>query len=143
MHDDDLRRVAGLNHVIEETEFDVLRTVRLTDMDGQERADLVLPDLEEYVRVCRKYDKESVLEIKRPFEPADIENVIAVIRRLHWLERTIFISFELSNLVCIREMLPQQRAQYLVSTFDTGLLDILRAHRLDLDIRHTALDGSL
>ena len=143
VHDDDLRRVAGLNHVIEETEFDVLRTVRLTDMDGQERADLVLPDLEEYVRVCRKYDKESVLEIKRPFEPADIENVIAVIRRLHCLERTIFISFELSNLVCIREMLPQQRAQYLVSTFDTGLLDILRAHRLDLDIRHTALDGQL
>lgn len=141
VHDDDLRRVAGLEHVIEETDFDVLRSVRLTDMDGRERFDLALPSLEEYIRICRKYDKESVLEIKNPFEPADIENVIAAIRGLDWLDRTTFISFELSNLICIRELLPQQRAQYLVRTFDGGLIDLLRAHRLDLDIRHTAVDA--
>ena len=42
-------------------------------------------------------------------------------------------------MICIREKLPQQRAQYLVSSFDDGLLDILKTHHLDLDIKYSSL----
>ena len=95
--------------------------------------------LEEYIRICRQYGKTSVLEIKNHFEPEDIENVIAIIRGLGWLEHTIFISFDLPNMICIREKLPEQAAQYLVCEFGDDLLDILKAHRLDLDIDHKAV----
>ena len=121
VHDDDARRVAGVNLCIEETDFDTLRTVRMNDLDGNPRADLMFPSLEEYIRICRQYGKTSVLEIKNHFEPEDIENVIAIIRALGWLEHTIFISFDLPNMICIREKLPEQ------------------ADRLDLDIDHKAV----
>ena len=139
IHDDDAGRVAGVNLCIEETDFDTLRAVRMNDLDGNPRADLMFPSLEEYIRICRQYAKTSVLEIKNHFEPEDIENVIAVIRELGWLEHTIFISFDLPNMICIREKLPQQPAQYLVCEFTEDLLHILRTNHLGLDIDHRAL----
>ena len=140
-HDDNLTRLLGDGRVVEEMCFDELRALRLTDLDGNARGDLLLPTLEEYVHICKKYDKDCVLEIKNHFEPEDIDNVIAIIRGIGWLERTIFISFDLPNMICIREKLPQQRAQYLVSTFGDDLLDILKGHHLDLDIKYSSLSA--
>lgn len=139
VHDDDARRVAGVNLCIEETDFDTLRAIRMNDLDGNPRADLMFPSLEEYIRVCRQYGKTSVLEIKNHFEPEDIGNVIAIVRGMGWLEHTIFISFDLPNMLCIRELLPHQPAQYLTETFGSDLLEPLTAHRLDLDIYHRAV----
>lgn len=140
-HDDNLVRLLGDERVVEEMTFDELRALRLTDLDGHARGDLLLPTLEEYVHICKKYDKDCVLEIKNHFEPEDIDNVIAIIRGIGWLERTVFISFDLPNMICIREKLPQQRAQYLVSTFGDDLLDILTSHHLDLDIKYSSLSA--
>ena len=140
-HDDNLTRLLGDGRVVEEMRFDELRALRLTDLDGNARGDLLLPTLEEYVHICKKYDKDCVLEIKNHFEPEDIDNVIAIIRGIGWLERTIFISFDLPNMLCIREKLPQQRAQYLVSTFGDDLLSILTQNHLDLDIKYSSLSA--
>ena len=138
-HDDNLTRLLGDGRVVEEMRFDELRALRLTDLDGNARGDLLLPTLEEYVHICKKYDKDCVLEIKNHFEPEDIDNVIAIIRGIGWLERTIFISFDLPNMICIRERLPEQKAQFLISDYHDWLVDTLKLHRLDLDIKYTAL----
>ena len=140
-HDDNLARLLGDERVVEEMRFDELRALRLTDLDGNARGDLLLPTLAEYVNICKKYDKDCVLEIKNHFEPEDIDNVIAIIREIGWLERTVFISFDLPNMLCIRERLPQQRAQYLVSAFGEDLLDILTQNHLDLDIKYSSLSA--
>ena len=139
IHDDDAKRVAGVDVCIEQTDFDTLRAIRMNDLDGNPRGDLLFPALEEYINICKQYGKTSVLEIKNHFEPEDIQNVIDIIRGLGWLERTVFISFDLPNMLCIREKLPKQAAQYLVKTFDDGLLDILTKNRLDLDIYHRSV----
>ena len=140
-HDDNLVRLLGDERVVEEMRFDELRALRLTDLDGNARGDLLLPTLAEYVNICKKYDKDCVLEVKNHFEPEDIDNVFAIIRGIGWLERTIFISFDLPNMLCIREKLPQQRAQYLVSTFGDDLLSILTQNHLDLDIKYSSLSA--
>lgn len=133
-HDDNLVRLLGDERVVEEMTFEELRALRLADHDGVTRGDLLLPSLEEYIRICKKYDKESVLEIKNHFAPEDIERVIAIIRDLEWLEHTIFISFDLPNCLCLREKLPQQRIQYLVKICDDEVLAVLREKKIDLDM---------
>lgn len=139
IHDDTTKRVAGVDMCVEETDFDTLRAAHMTDKSGFPRADLIFPSLEEYIQICKYYGKTSVLEIKNHFEPEDIENVIEIIRRMGWLENTIFISFDLPNMICIREKLPQQKAQYLTDRIDDDLLELLKAHRLDLDVHHRAV----
>ena len=141
IHDDTTDRVAGISCTVEETDFDTLRALRVTVLDGNPRGDLMFPSLVEYINICKKYDKEAVLELKNHFEPKDIEEIISIIREIGWLERTIFISFDLPNMLCIREKLPQQRAQYLVSVFGDDLIDILTKNRLDLDIKYSAISA--
>ncbi len=140
IHDDNTRRVAGEALEVESTDFETLSRLRLFDTDGKTvRRDLILPTLEEYIRVCKKYGKNSVLELKNHFAPEDIDRIIAVIRDEGWLERTIFISFDLPNMVCVREKLPGQKAQFLTSEYTGDLEDTLKKYRLDLDIYYRAL----
>jgi len=138
-HDDHTRRLTDLDLAVEERKLEQLRALRLKDMDDQVRGDLCLPTLEEYVRICKKYEKVCVLELKNHFEPADVEKVVEIIRSLEWLDKTVFISFDLPNMLCIRQLLPEQKAQYLVSEITDDLLQILRDNHLDLDIYYKAL----
>ena len=141
-HDDTTKRVALDDMIVEKTYFETLRSIRLADKDGQKgRRDLIMPSLEEYICICKKYDKTAVLELKNHFAPAHIDEIVEIIRGCGWLERTVFISFDLPNMICIRERLPEQPAQFLISQFTDWLVDTLKKYSLDLDIRYTALDA--
>jgi len=141
-HDDTTKRVALDDMVVEKTYFETLRALRLADKDGQKgRADLMMPSLEEYICICKKYEKYAVLELKNHFQPEHIDEIIAIIRDCGWLDHTIFISFDLPNMICIRERLPEQPAQFLISKFTDWLVDTLKKYSLDLDIHFKAVDA--
>jgi len=80
-----------------------------------------------------------VLELKNHFKPEEIDEIIAIIREVGWLERTTFISFDLQNMICIRQRLPEARAQFLISTYPDWLPDTLVKEKLDLDIHYKAI----
>ena len=140
IHDDNTKRVAGDEMIVEQTSFETLRSLRLLDTDGVKgRRDLILPSLEEYIGICRKYGKVAVLELKNHFDPEDADKIIEIIRGMDYLDQTIFISFDLPNMIHIRQRLPEQRAQFLVKNIYDGLLDTLLMYRLDLDIDYRGL----
>ena len=144
IHDDNTKRVSGDEVSVEETCFDTLRAIRLIDTDGTKgRGDLILPSLGEYIRICKKYEKTAVLELKNHFAPEDIQKIIAIIREEGYLDQVVFISFDLPNMICIRELLPDQRAQFLVSAAEDWLVETLKKYRLDLDIKYSALTREL
>lgn len=132
-HDDTTDRLLGIHHVIEETDYETLRSLRLTDLDGTRRGDLVLPSLEEYIRVCKKYGKECVLELKNHFEMKHIREIISIIRSEDWLDHTTFISFDLANCICVRQCLPDQRIQYLVQEVTEEIFSQLVQYGFALD----------
>lgn len=140
IHDDNTKRVAQDELIVENTTFETLRALRLKDKDGKiGRKDLLLPSLQEYIQICKKYGKISVLELKNHFHARDIDRIIEIIREEEWLENTIFISFDLPNMICVRERLPQQKAQFLISEYPDWLVDTLKKYHLDLDIHYRAL----
>ena len=140
-HDDTTGRVAIDNMVVEETSYDTLRALPLTDKEGKRgRIDLRMPNLEEYINVCKYYDKYAVLELKNQFLEEDIYEICAIIDGLGYLEKTIFISFAYDNLVYLRKKYPTQAAQFLIKDFTDDLIDRLKAHNFDLDIYYKSLD---
>ena len=140
IHDDTTGRVAIDNLKVEESTFETLRSLVLADTDGvRGRNDLRIPTLQEYVRICKKYGKVGVLELKNTFEPAEIQAIIDIIRDEDYLSGIIFISFSLENMICVRGLLPKQPCQYLISTFPEDLIDTLVRYDLDLDIYYKAL----
>ena len=125
---------------MEETDFSVLRQLRLKDKHtGNLRHDLVLPTLSEYIRILKHYEKHAVLEIKNPMEKADIAEIIRLIREEDYLTSTTFISFDWQNMLHIRSLLPHQSAQFLMEEWEDDLPERLAKHRLDLDIYYKCL----
>ena len=138
-HDDTTMRLTDLDWVVEERTLVELRALRLKDMDGKIRGDLVLPTLQEYIRICKKYDKTAVLELKNPFQRKDIVAVVEIIRQEEWLKNTVFISFDLGNMVHLRKLLPEQPLQYLVKELTEEAKANLVKYALDLDIKYSNL----
>lgn len=138
-HDDATMRLTDLDWVVEERTLVELRALRLKDMDGKIRGDLVLPTLQEYIRICKKYDKTAVLELKNPFQRKDIVAVVEIIRQEEWLKNTVFISFDLGNMVHLRKLLPEQSLQYLVKELTEEAKANLLKYALDLDIKYSNL----
>ena len=144
-HDDTTKRVAIDDMEIERTTFDTLRSLLLTDTDGVKgRTDLRMPTLQEYIRICKKYEKVAVLELKNNFEEDDIRRIVYIISGEEYLENVIFISFDLQNMLTLRHMLPSQTCQYLIGGEITDeVIATLTENHLDLDVRYTRLDEEM
>lgn len=143
-HDDNTKRVCVDSMVVEETTFDTLRSLRLSERDGsRNRGDLILPTLEEYISICARYEKEAVLELKNEFTASDVYKIMGMIDKMGYLENTTIISFCLKNLIRLRKRYPNVKAQFLLSVWDDKHMDSLIKYNLDLDIKHTAVTAEL
>lgn len=141
-HDDTTGRVAIDDMEVEKTTFDCLRNLLLTDIDGKKgRTDIRIPTLQEYISICKKYEKVAVLELKNAFSEEEVYEIVDIIKELGYLENVIFISFCLENLVFLRQKYPEQAAQFLIDDYEPWLLDTLKKNNLDLDIKYTSLNA--
>ncbi len=140
-HDDNLKRVAGVDMVVEESTLAELQSIPLFDgkVPGQFRTDLRIPILADYIGICKKYDKKAVLELKNQMEPKHITQIVNIIKEKEYLDSVIFISFSWENCVELRKQLPEQKIQFLISTFPDDLIERLVNAKLDLDIHFKAL----
>ena len=143
-HDSTLERVGGLDVSICDRKLDELSELRLLDKDGaRDRSDLRVTCLENYLKICKRYSKHAVLEIKNVMTDEQIDAVIATVAEYDYLDSLTFISFYYDNLTAIRRRLPKQSVQFLFSKPTDEIIDRLIADRIDVDIHHAALTAEL
>lgn len=144
IHDDNTIRVSGVDKIVEESTLEELQSIPLYNKEqGVYRTDLRIPTLADYISICKRYDKIAVLELKNRMTPEAITQIVDIIKEQDYLENVIFISFSWDNVAYLREMLPEQKVQFLISTYDDALIEKLISHRIDLDIRYTAVTKEL
>ena len=108
--------------------------------DGKTRSDLVIPLLSEYIKICKKYGKTAVLELKTDFKREQVEKIINEIQNENYIQNTVFISFHWNPLVFVREVLPDASVQFLCITLNRDLIKKLKEDKFDLDVNYKALD---
>ena len=139
-HDDDLFRVAGEKLPVEEVSMELLQNVVLFDKDGtKDRADLRPCTLENYISICKKYEKHCVLELKSGFTEEETERFIDIIKELGYLDSVTFISFYYENLLNVRRVVPGQSAQFLFSEMTDEIIERVIHDGLDVDVYYKAL----
>ena len=85
-HDSDFKRVAGCETVIEESTLEEIMNIVLLDTDGtKDRYDLRPTVLQNYITICKKYGKHSVLELKSDFTDEEISKIIQIIKFLKYI----------------------------------------------------------
>ena len=145
LHDADTASVAQDKLVASESSYEALRSLRLKDIEGQKiRADLQLSCPEEYLSICRKYDKEAVLEIKGLYTDSQLDQLLEVVCSSGWLERTTFICGRAEYLIYLRGKLPANRMQFVGWTLeDESMLETFAQHRISLDLCYTGINADL
>ena len=139
-HDNDLRRVGGENIPVEEVTLATALSTVLFDKDGTKgRADLRPSTLENYISICKKYEKHSVLELKSDFTDEEIAKIVEIIKSYDYLENVTFIAFGFENLVKLRKILPNQSAQFLFSEVTDEIIEKVKEYNLDVDVYFKAL----
>ena len=139
-HDGNLKRISGDDIAVEGVSLDTLQSVVLFDkLGGKLRRDIRVSSLEEYLFICKKYEKHAVLELKSDFTDEEIEKIIEIIRSFDYLDHLTFISFKYSNLEKVRRILPTQSAQFLFSTWSEETFEKLLKAKIDIDSNHNAI----
>lgn len=144
IHDENISRVSGIDKIVEESTYEELKNIRLLSKeDGKTRSDLVIPLLSEYIKICKKYGKTAVLELKTDFKREQVEKIIKEIQRENYLQNTVFISFHWNPLVFVREILPDATVQFLTVKLEDGLIKKLKESKFDLDIHYNSLNKKI
>ena len=145
IHDETTERISSgkYNINVEENDYSEVADIVLPDLDGTtDRKDIRIPLLKEYVKICKKYEKTCVLEIKNNFAETDIEKLIDEINTLEYIDNIIFISFDFENCVNVRKLLPKAVVQFLTKNEITDhLIEKLCEYSLDLDIYYPQLNA--
>lgn len=141
-HDGRTGRIADIDLVIEDSTFAELRQLKLRDIDGlTDRAELVLPTLYEYLKICKKYEKVAVCELKSNFTLEEIREITEIANELDYLGHVCFIAFNIANLDLVKELYPEQECQFLTGEWKDEIPDMLAARKMGLDIHHSQLSA--
>ena len=135
IHDGATGRMAEVDLIVEETDFQTLRDLVLRQPDGTPgRFDLRIPTLQEYIEICKKYEKICILELKGLYTREEIGEICRIIDSMGYLDRVVFIAFDFENLVHVKRLYPNQTVQFLTGECDEELAKKLASLGMDLDI---------
>ena len=142
-HDDCLYRVFGVRKRVKKCTFAELRALRGVGKDGAPCVDLQIPVLEEFLEICRGYNKQAVIEIKGRLTTEKIGALVAAVGRENCLNRTTFISFRRRDLLRIKKAFPQADTQWLRKRISVINRALARRDKMDLAVRKTGLNAYL
>ncbi len=153
IHDNNMARVSGVDHTVEDSTYAESAAITLIDTDGKTpRSDLHTPKLSEYISICAHYKKYAVLELKNDFDEDELRKIVSIIEGYGYFDRVVFISFYLSVLKRLRALRPDAVVQYLVSVAPKGtdpkehekqFISDLLENRMDLDAHHSLITKDL
>lgn len=137
-HDGRTGRICEVDLVIEKTDFDTLRSLTLKDKDGaSDRAEIMLATPYEYKKICKKYEKHCVPELKSNFTETEIAEILDIYA--DYLDSTCFIAFNIENLDLVKKLRPEQECQFLTGEWSDNLPEMLAERKMGLDIHFAQL----
>ena len=135
IHDGHTGRICDVDIPVEQSAFDELRALTLRDKDGAtDRGELMLCTPYEYMKICKKYAKICVAELKSNFTAGEIREIMRIFDDGGYLGKTCFIAFNMENLDLVKSVGAGQACQYLTSRWDDALPEMLSKRGMGLDI---------
>jgi glycerophosphoryl diester phosphodiesterase len=145
-HDADLRRVSGGTSLdVRKSALAEAQAVPLLDPDGAtRRSDLRVPLFEDYLAICRKYDRVPVVELKDgPFDLRTVRRIAGLVREAGLLDRAVFIAFDWGDCLRARRACPDNEVMHLLGGGEPVPLAEHAAHRIGADYQHARVTPEL
>lgn len=120
-HDSNTQRTTGVNHLIRETPFDVLRKLNAgyTEKFGDQFKNEPLPRLEEVLDAVKNTPTGVMIECKQLLVE---DQVIDILRKRGELKKHVIASFSELTVYRARQLEPSVRSLFLAEEINTGTL---------------------
>ena len=143
-HDANTKRVSPFTQEIKDTNYQDLQKIDYYELNTTTTKPYIkMPTLKEYLEICEKYNKHSVIEIKPLFKVSEIKRLLKEIKEIRKLDDVTIIAFDLRNLLRLRKLDETIKIQYLASKYTDELLDICKTNNFGIDIHYGALTPSV
>ena len=142
MHDDTTGRLANVDLPIRKTDYSVLKDICLNDVlygaegTGKPRSDLRIPTLSEYIRICKKYEKKCVIELKGTFAPENVDRLLNIVEEEGYMQESIFLAWDMNALIQIREKHPDREIIVNITNFSDEVLENLKRYSFEISLRY-------
>lgn len=134
-HDDTLNRMTKRKGKIHMLEYGAIKDLvltggnRVTDHPNEK-----IPRLEDYLMICRDYNKVPVAEIKYVNHNDNLDQIVGMMKSYALYDKAIIISFNLNYLIYLREHYPDLQLQYIVSSVTPTVIQQCQQYQLGIDV---------
>lgn len=139
-HDYSTKRLSDQDLVISQSTLAELQEVELYEFETRipSKQNRIITLLEA-LQVCKKYEKQVLIEIKPSLFFPEIEKLLNLVKSTGYLKQVYFISFQLENLKLLRKLSKEVRLQYLVNVYDSKVLDMCKKLKMGVNIHFKEL----
>lgn len=135
-HDSNLKRMCGVDAKVEKLALDEIVTLPLYDGAGKLSKKYHIPTLNEYLNICKTYDKVAVIEIKSKMTPAQLRRFYNEIVAVLDMDKVVVISFYMRCLAYMRLLDKKLSLQYLCEYRVRQNLLFCRMHNIGVDLHY-------
>lgn len=126
MHDPTVDRMTNGTGNVKDLTYDQIRALLIDSgrITGLSNADKRVPSFDEFLLVCKKYNKAPIIEIKdEVYTAANYDSLVNSLKNLGLVKSSVVISFGLNHLQEIKQRLPYISVQFLVNSIDDNIID--------------------
>ena len=126
MHDSTVDRMTNGTGNIKDLTYAQIKALLIDSgvITGLSNDDRRVPSLDEYLFICKKYNKVPVIEIKdEVYTSENYDELVNSLKMLGLEKASVIISFGLSHLQEIKQRLPYTSVQFLVNSIDDNIID--------------------
>lgn len=135
-HDDDLKRLAGIEKNIRELTIDEAKEVKLNNRPTYHTYDYKIAYPLEYIRICKHYNKVPVIDIKWGMTTDKMDELIGLLKEEDMYDKSIIICYTMNIVKYIRKTYPDFNIQFLVGMlYSEEIIQECLDNNFDLDVR--------
>lgn len=143
-HDDDLKRLAGMDTNIRDLTFKEAMQVELNAKGTYHTYNYRITTPLEYLRICKHYNKYPVIELKWGIDNAKVDEIMKMILEEDMYDKSMIICYTLDTVLYIKKTYPNYHIQFLLGYLYTEeLIEKCLNLGLDLDLRHDLVTKEL
>ena len=147
MHDNTVDNMTnGTGNVINMT-FDEIRNLKIdagNNVGDYNDSELIVPTLEEYLQICKKYGCVAIIELKRFTNENYVDTVVETITTMGMIHSCIILSFNTDWIARVRELNNHIHTSVLLSSFAESDIEVYKDYEnFTLSIPHASLTVDL
>ena len=147
MHDNTVDNMTnGTGNVINMT-FEEIRKLKIdtgNNVGDYNDSELIVPTLEEYLEICKKYGCVAIIELKRFSNENHVDTVVSKIVEMGMTHSCIVISFNASWIEKVRKLNEQIHTSILLDSFSDSDIEKYKNYKnFTLSIPHASLTEDL